>query len=454
MSSSIVAPVFTGVSSYASDLQSVISRAVNIAAMPLHQMQNQLQGMTNKASALTGLDTTFSRLQTAVQGLDTALGTSSYFASSSDSSLVAPAVSSGAMEASYTLSVSDIGSYSAAVSSATLPAVADPYSASISASTDFTLTVDGKTFNIKPHSAGLLALAQAINSASAGVQASIVNTGSTGAPQYRLALRSINLGPDSIQLNDGSQDLLDSLGTGQLASYTVNGLGGTIQSSSRTITLAPGVTANLLGVTTSGQPLTVTVSRNADSLSSAISNFVSAYNSAVDALGQQFGPNAGALSGQSIVRDLTQTMRSITQFTASSGAVASLAQMGLALDSLGHLSFDTTQFSSSSIVALQSFMGSATTDGFLKNAIDALAGVEDATNGSLKLAIEQSKVETDSQNTLIADEVQRITDMQANLTQQMAVADALIASLESQKSYMSNLFTAMMNSNTSGVKSS
>jgi flagellar hook-associated protein 2 len=422
--------------------------------MPLNQMENQLQDMTNKASALTALDTDFTKLQTAVQGLDTALGANSYFAASSDSSLVTPTVSAGALEASYTLNVSDIGSYSSVVSSDTLPPVADPYSVSISAAAEFTLTVNGKSFNIKPHSASLMALAQAINSASAGVQASIVNTGSTSAPQYRLTLRSNNLGPDSIQLNDGSQDLLDSLGTGQLASYTVNGLGGTIQSTSRTITLAPGVTANLLGVTVSDQPVTVTVSRSADSLSSAISTFVSAYNKAVDALGQQFGANAGALSGQSIVRDLSQTLRGITQFTTSSGSVASLAQMGLTLDNQGHLSFDATQFSSTSIAALQSFMGSATTGGFLKNATDALTGVEDSVDGSLKVAIQQNTSETGSQNSLIAEEEQRITDMQTTLTQQMATADALIASLESQKSYMSNLFTAMMNANTSGVKSS
>jgi hypothetical protein len=70
------------------------------------------------------------------------------------------------------------------------------------------------------------------------------------------------------------------------------------------------------------------------------------------------------------------------------------------------------------------------------------------------VAIQQNTSETGSQNSLIAEEEQRITDMQTTLTQQMATADALIASLESQKSYMSNLFTAMMNANTSGVKSS
>ena len=85
--------------------------------------------------------------------------------------------------------------------------------------------------------------AQAINTAPGGVQASIVNTGNSGSPQYRLILRSTSLAPDSIQLSanpsgGGSQDLLNTLSSGSAASYDINGLGVPIQSSSRTVTLA------------------------------------------------------------------------------------------------------------------------------------------------------------------------------------------------------------------------
>ena len=452
MSTSSVSPIFTGVSTYASDLQSVVARAVGIASLPLHQLQNQLQDMNDAASALDSLDAKFSSLQTAIRNIDSALGPGSYAAASSDSSLVSASVGSGALDATYTMDVSSIGSYSSAVSSASLPAVADPYSASISASSAFTLTVNGKTFDIEPAGVSLMTLAQAINNASAGVQASIVNTGSSSSPAYRLILRSSNLGPDSIQLNDGSQDLLDSMGTGELASYRVNGLAEAIQSTSRTVTLAPGVTANLLGPTASGRPVTLTVSRDAAPLSSAISAFVTAYNATIDALGQQFGPNAGALSGHSIVRDLSQSLRKVTQFTGMSGGVGSLAQMGLKLDNLGRLSFDSSQVGSGSMGTLQAFLGSAATGGFLKSAADALNAIEDSTSGSLKAAIAQTAAETQRQNNLIDREQQRIGDLQAVLQEQMAAADALIASLESQKNFMNNLFTAMMNANQVGVK--
>jgi flagellar hook-associated protein 2 len=452
--SSSIAPIFTGISSYASDLQSVINRAVGIASLPLQQLQSQLQGMNDETSALNGLDSKFSALQTAVAGLASALGPSSFSGTSSAPDAVSVSVSTGAMEGSYTVEVSSIGSYSTSISGASLPAVADPASSSISSSTAYTLTVDGHTYSLSPQGSGLTDLAQAINASSAGVQASLVNTGNSDAPSYRLVLRSARLGPVSIQLNDGSQDLLDTLNTGALASYKVNGLGAAIESDSRAVTLAPGVTVNLKQPTASGETVAVDVSRNLDALSSAVSSLVDAYNAAVDAVDQQTGPSAGALSGQSIVYSLYRSLRQINTYSANSSLITSLAGMGVTLDKHGKLSFDAKQFSTDSVAALQAFMGSPAGGGFLKAATDSLNGVEDSTTGSVKSAIKLVQDEITRQNGLITENQRRINDLQANLAQQMAAADALLASLESQKSYITNLFTAMMNNNDyGGVKS-
>jgi flagellar hook-associated protein 2 len=316
------------------------------------------------------------------------------------------------------------------------------------------LTVNGKTTTITPAGGSLMDLAQAINSASAGVQASIVNAGSS----YRLVVRSTNLAGDAIQLNDGSQDLLDTLTTGAPATYDISGLGGATQpidSSSRTVTLAPGVTINLLQQTAAGQPATVTVSRNTSGVGTAISSFVDAYNAAVDALNQQVGTSGGALSGQSTISALRNSMRQITQYTGSSGGLTLLSQMGVELDKTGKLTFDASQFDSASANDLEVFLGSATGGGFLKTANDALNGIEDSTTGSVKTALTTVNGAITQENDLITQETKKITDLQTTLIQQMAAADAAIAALESQKDYITNLFTAMMNNGTdgSGVKS-
>ncbi len=393
------ATYLTGVSTYASDLQQVITRAVSIASMPLTLMQNQLQSLNNQQSALSGLDSTFTALQNAIAGIGNALGPSSYSATSS-SSAISASVSSAALEGSYSVDVTSLGSYSTSISDPSLPAVADPNSSSISTASSYTLTVNGKTTTITPAGGSLMDLAQAINSASAGVQASIVNAGSS----YRLVVRSTNLAGDSIQLNDGSQDLLDTLTTGAPATYDISGLGGATQpidSSSRTVTLAPGVTINLLQQTAAGQPATVTVSRDTSGAASAISSFVDAYNAAVDALNQQVGQSGGALSGQSTISDLRNAMRQITQYSGTSGGVTLLSQMGITMDDTGKLTFDSSQFSSVSASDLDQFLGSATGGGFLQTATNTMNAVEDPTTGFIPTATNDVNGEITQENDLI-----------------------------------------------------
>src|SRR5581483_2730916 len=220
---SILSPVFTGVSSYASTLQQVITRSVRIAALPLQQLQNRLQDLNGESAALQGLDQDFGALQSALDAIHASLGSASYSASSSDPGAVTANAGAGALEASYTLDITDIGPYSNTISDSNLPGVSDPTTSSFSDSTDYTLTIDGQTFDIQPSDGSLNALARAINESSADVEASLVNTGSSSAPQYRLVVRSSDLGPVSIQLNDGARDLLTGVHTGSLASYTVNG---------------------------------------------------------------------------------------------------------------------------------------------------------------------------------------------------------------------------------------
>jgi flagellar hook-associated protein 2 len=427
----------------------VITRAVSIASMPLTLMQDQLQNLDNQQSALSGLNSTFSALQSAIAGIGTALGPSSYSATSS-SGAVSASVTSGALEGSYAVDVTDLGSYSTSVSDPSLPAVTDPTSSSISTSSTYTLTVNGTTTTITPAGNSLMDLAQAINTASAGVQASVVNTGSS----YSLVVRSANLAGDSIQLNDGSQDLLDTLTTGSPAVYDISGLGDATQpidSNSRTVTLAPGVTINLLQQTAAGQPATVTVSRDTSGASSAISSFVDAYNAAVDALNQQVGQSGGALSGQSTISDLRNAMRQITQYSGTSGGVTLLSQMGITMDDTGKLTFDSSQFSSVNASDLDQFLGSATGGGFLQTATNTMNAVEDPTTGFIPTATNDVNGEITQENDLITQEQQKITDLQNTLTQQMATADATIASLEQQKDYITNLFTAMINENTNGT---
>jgi flagellar capping protein FliD len=212
------------------------------------------------------------------------------------------------------------------LSDGSLPTVTDPTSGNISSASAFTLTVDGVATTITPSGSSLEDLTSAINASGAGVQATIVNVGSNTTPDYRLAVTSNNLGGDTIELSDGTNNnLLDTLTAGTDAQYRVNGGTTDVQSTSSQVTLSPGLTVSLLAQTTA--PVTVTVSSDFSALQSDLSNFVGAYNTALTAVEKNVGQNGGALQGDSIVNTLTGILGQITQYTSGSGSVSSLASL-------------------------------------------------------------------------------------------------------------------------------
>jgi flagellar hook-associated protein 2 len=442
---------FSGISSYANDLQQVITRAVAIASMPLNILNNQRDDMSAQGYALNALDAKFAALQEAIGKVDSALSAGCFSAVSSDPSSVSVSVGAGATEGEYTVNVLDAGSSTVTISNPGLAAVADPDSESISAATTFTLTVGGHSFEIAAQGGSLTNLARAINDAVAGVHAAVVNTGSSSSPQYRLMVRADSLGSTAIQLREGALsgpagvELLDTLSTGTKARYTIQGLADPIESDSRTVVVTPGLTVNLLRQTT--DPVTVTVASSTDSLEAAISGFVDAYNAATTQLDQQVGESAGALSGRPIVRSLFASLRGMTQYNSGSGAVPSLARMGIDLDRYGMLSFDASKMESRGAGEVAAFLGSVSGGGFLKAARDAIVAVEDSDSGSVTTEIKLTNEQIKRQDDVIAETERQIADLQTSLQDRMAEADALLASLESKRDYMNNLFTAMMKTN-------
>jgi flagellar hook-associated protein 2 len=190
---------------------------------------------------------------------------------------------------------------------------------------------------------------------------------------------------------------------------------------------------------------TVTVAEDSSAAATAISSFVSAYNATVDELNTNRGTGGGPLTGQSIVFSLGQTLRDLASYTGGSGAVTSLADLGLTFDGTGHLAFDQSQFASVASANpgdLASFLGTGTGSGFLASASNILGGLTDASNGLFQAqqATIQNRITAD--NAEIADTQARITTMQNQLTAQMSAADALLSTLQSQATFMTQLFQA------------
>ena len=439
---------FTGISTFAGDLQQAFNRAVAIASLPIQQLTNAKNQFDSQAAELGQFGTLFTNLQTAVQALSSGSGSNALAANVSDSSVLQANVAAGALAGTYTIQVLDPGSFSSALSNLGSSTITDPSSQSISSSTSFTLSAGGTNYTIQPASQSLNSLAQAINASGAPVQATVINLGSPSSPDYRLAIQATNLGNVSIQLNDGTSDLLGSVATGTNGSYTVNGQPpGGITTNSRTVTIGPGLTANLLAAGTS----TITVGGSTSALSSGLTSFVNAFNAIVTEVGKNRGQAGGALSGDSILQTLQGVLRQVINYTAPGGSFTSLTQLGVEFTQQGTLTFNSSALSSLSsdqVNQALNFLGVAQSGGFLKSASDALNSLTDPVNGILTGELQNVEAQSQQEAQQISDATDRVNQLQTRLQAQLAAADALIATLQQQSQFIDGLFNIpKLNSN-------
>jgi flagellar hook-associated protein 2 len=442
---SVTAPqsTLTGAGSYSSSLQAAVTRAVAIASLPMQLLQADQNQATGEATELGQLNTLFSSFQTALQSVASATSGGALAVTSSDTSVAQASLSgSTALPGTYTVDVLNAGSESSAISSAPSTPITDPTTQSISSATSFTLTVGTQTYTVQPSGQNLNALASAINSSGAPVQAVVVNLGSPTAPDYRLVVQSTSLGTNAIQLNDGTNNLLNVLAAGSSGSYTVDGQPpGGITTNSSNVTIASGVNVTLEGQT---GPTTVNVSASLNSVSNALSNFVTAFNSAVAELQKNYGQNGGALTGDSSVLSMSQVLNQIGTYTGAAGSsITNLTQLGVEFTDQGTLTFDPSVIaglSPSQITDAVSFLGSPTTGGFLQYATNSLNGITDPTTGVIATESQSLQNQVNTDQTQINNDQAQITQLQANLQAQMAQADALIATLQQQNTFLQGLF--------------
>ena len=438
--------IFNGTSRFTNDFQQVITRSVAIASLPITQLTNVKTALSSQATEVTSIQSKFSSLQTAISNLSNATGLSSLTTSVSDVGIASVSLSSGASPASYSLQVQSLGAFSNSLSSGSLTRVSDPTTQNLSNSQSFSLTVNGTTTSISPASNTLNSLVAALNdTAGLNVQASLVNVGSNSAPDYRLSLQSTKLGSTAIQLNDGSSDLLTTISTGTLATYFVNGLTTPISSDSRVVTLAPGVQTTLVGQSAAGSASTINITRQSSSIGNALSAFVNSYNSVADELQNNRGKSGGALTGNSVIQELSNQLRSLATFSSDGAQISSLASIGITFDGKGHLAYDSSAFSSAttaSLPAVLNFLGSATSSGFLKSAADILSSVNDPASGVLTTTGSTLAKQVIAQQDLIDANQARVDQLKTNLQAQLAKSDAQVAALEQSYTVLTGIFQA------------
>jgi flagellar hook-associated protein 2 len=330
--------------------------------------------------------------------------------------------------------------------------VYDPAATNLSTALNYTLTI-GTGTPISLTASTLQGLADQIQSlAGDQLNATVVNIGSVdGRPDYRLSLQGRTLAPLAYSLEgtraDASQfDVLAAAQKepGKNVSYSVNGASAA-SSTSRSVALAPGLTLDLKKADP-GTDVTVAVTRSPASVQKALSSLADAYNAAVAELDRNTGTNTGSLKGNSIISTLSRSLASIALYTSDSGSTSSLASLGLVLDKTGKLSLDNAAFADATrngMDAMASFLGGAQKGGLLQMASDALDSILHPDTGVLTSAESVTTASSTALSNHIGDEQTRIDDLQTSLAAQMAAADASIAAMEQQATFLINMFDAM-----------
>ncbi len=185
------------------DTTSIITQLTTTAQIPITNLNTQITGYNSQISDWQTLNTSLAALQTAVKTLSSQATLNVPNAASSNTAAATITAQVGATVGSHSLTVSQLAAAQEVVST-------PQSSASTALGQSGTFTLNGKTVQINTGDA-LSDVASKINSASAGVTASVVNVGTN---DYRLTLTSAQTGAaNSIAAADGAGGtVLSSLG--------------------------------------------------------------------------------------------------------------------------------------------------------------------------------------------------------------------------------------------------
>jgi flagellar hook-associated protein 2 len=376
------------------DTSSLIANAMATYTASADTIDAQVTANTTKISAYTDLQTLVNAVSSSIDDLASSTnvasgtiglwGTTAATITSSDatvaSSVVSATSTSAAVNGSYSLTVSQLALPEKVTSSVGgSGAIGDTGSFTIAATDGTAATIDVTS------TMTLTDIANAISaqSATTGVNATVIQSTSGS---YTMVLSTVNTGQTITATATSGDDVLSDIGvTAGLAAPLQNAqdailtLDGTsITRSSNTIDDAlPGVTLDLTGtMAASASPLTLTVSQDDSGVTTAVNNFISAYNNLHDYIETQDAVTASGtpastayLFGDSTMRSLNDELNSLVngQSTTSTGSsgISFLSQLGITMDNSNELELSNPTALSTAIAsnptALQNFFQSSYT---------------------------------------------------------------------------------------------
>lgn len=432
------------------DVASLVQQIItNQSTGPLSVWQGQETSLSTQNGLLAGIENNLTSLQTAVAALSDPVGAlTAQAATSSQPGILTATADSTAISGTHTIDVNNLATIGTLYTNPIAAGASTSFLAAGQTTGDVQLRVGGTTgttYDI-PITQGsndtLTSLASDINTQSStnnwGVTASVVSDTSGS----RLALQSQNTGTTgalAVSSNTNTTLTFATPAGGTNASLTVDGV--PFSSTTNTVTGAiQGVTLSLVSQSP-GNPVQVSVAPDQSQITTAVNNFISAYNTVITTNNQQYSVDptgttpAPPLESDLSLRSVQATILADAGFaiTGNSGYV-NLESLGINTNNDGTLTLGTnaeglsfSQVLAANPTAVQNFFQNASGTGFANNFNTDLNNLTNATSGPLNAEETQNAAEQQDLTTTINNFEVQLTAQSAQLTTQY---DAVNASLQ------------------------
>jgi flagellar hook-associated protein 2 len=435
------------------DVSSVVTQIISSQSGQLTVWQGQETTLATQQGLLEGEENNLTNLQTAVAALADPNGAlTAQAATSSDTGVLSATAQNTAIAGTHQIVVSSLATTGTLYTDPIAAGADTSFLASGQTTGDVQLQVGGSsgtTYDI-PITQGsndtLNTLATYINTQSTsnnwGVTASVVSDASGS----RLSLQSQNSGSTgalAIVNNSNTTLTFDAPEGGTNAALTIDGV--PFSSSSNTVTGAiQGVTLNLAGLSSGTPPSEVvqlTIAPDQNQITSAINNFVSAYNTVVSTANAQYVVDpTGATPAPPLESDIS--LRSLESSVLNDAAYAiggndgivNLASLGINMNDDGTLTVGSNASGqtladvlTANPAAVQNFFQNASGTGFANNFNTDLSNLTNPTSGPLNVDAAQDQAEGTDLATSITNFEAQLTSEQTALTSQY---DSVNASLQ------------------------
>jgi flagellar hook-associated protein 2 len=471
------------------DLNSLLTSLTKAESAPLTVILQQQASYNAKLSAYGQLSSALSGLQTAAEALAKATLFQGVAASSTAADVLTASAGPTAVSGSYAVNVTQLAQAQSlatggvasttvtigggAASTVTLDfgtisgGTLDPATGKYTGATFATDTTRAATpITIDASNNTLAGIRDAINANTAiGVTAAIVNDGS--ATPNRLVLTSKQSGETSsmritvtgdaavsslLAYNPAATQNLQQTAAAQNTTLTVNGVA--ITSATNTVKGAiqdVDMTVAKVGAST------LKVEQDTKSVESAVTTFVTAYNSlqsiatkltAFDASSK----SGAALTGDSTLRKIQVNIRSAlnTAQTDNGSGLTMLSQIGVSFQKDGTLAIDATKLTASLNGKLSGvsnlFSGVGGVGGYGAQMVSLLKGFTDTNGGLLTSATNGMNKSLDALGKQYSDTSERIDATIARYKAQFTKLDMLISGMNQTSSYLTQQFDAMNSS--------